>query len=104
MTSHFFSRTAQIIGAVAMLWIVPASAADLAVTACESAGTEIRSAVSGKKALTAARVASILRSAAQREKAASSQREHDRQISTGERNTSDVWYRRQFVLLVGVGF
>jgi|ERR1700690_895293 hypothetical protein len=102
MSSLFICRAARIVGPAAMLWIVPASAADLAVTACESVSAEVRSAVSGKKALTTARIASVLRSSVQRDKAASSQGDHP--TSSGERNTSDVWYRRQFVLLVGVGY
>ena len=102
MTSLFICRAARVLGPAAMLWIVPASAADLAITACESVGTEIRSAVSGKKALTAARISSGLHSSVQRDKTASSQRDHH--ISSGERNNSDVWYRRQFVLVVGVAY
>jgi hypothetical protein len=102
MTNLFFCRAARILGPVAVLWVAPASAADLAVTACEPVSTEIRSAVSGKKALTTARTSSVLHSSVQRDKAASSQR--DRQASSGERNNSEIWYRRQFVLLVGVAY
>jgi hypothetical protein len=101
MTSLFICQAARVLGPAAMLWIVPASAADLAVTACESVSTEVRSAISGKKALTTARIASVLHSSVQRDRTASS---GDHQISSGERNTSDVWYRRQVVLLVGVAY
>jgi hypothetical protein len=94
-------RMAKIIGPVAMLWIVPASAADLAVTACDSLSGELRSAVTGKKPLTTARISSALRPA-QRDRTASPQPE--RQAGTSERNYSDVWYRRQFVLLVGIAY
>ena len=102
MISPFICRAARILGPAAALWILPASAADLAVTACAPVGTEIRSAVSGKKALKTARISSVLHSSVQRNKTASPQRDH--QTSSGERNGSDVWYRRQFVLLVGVSY
>ena len=64
-----------------LLWIVPATAADLAVTACASVGTEIRSGISGKKALTAARISSVLHSSVKRDKTASSQRDHQTKAS-----------------------
>jgi hypothetical protein len=95
----FNFRMAKIIGPIAMLWIVPASAADLAVTACDSLSGELRSAVTGKKPLTTARISSALRPV-QRDRTSSP----ERQASTSERNYSDVWYRRQFVLLVGIAY
>jgi hypothetical protein len=101
MPSLFNFRMAKIIGPVAMLWIVPASAADLAVTACDTFSGEIRSAVTGKKPLTTARISSALRPA-QRERTPVSQPE--RRAAPSERNYSDVWYRRQFVLLVGIAY
>jgi hypothetical protein len=101
MINLFTRRAATIVGSAAMLWIVPASAADLAVTACDSFSGELRSAVTGKKPLTTARISSALRPA-QRGRTASPQPE--RQASTSERNYSDIWYRRQFVLLVGIAY
>jgi hypothetical protein len=102
MIGLFICRAAKVLGPAAMLWIMPASAADLAVTARQSVSTEFRSSVSGKKALTAARTSRVRHFSAQRDKSASAQR--DRQASSGERNNSEIWYRRQFVLLVGVAY
>ena len=102
MISLFIRRTAGVLAAAAMLWIVPASAADLGITSCLPDAGGMRSLTSGKKALTAARTSRVLHFSAQRDKSASAQR--DRQASSGERNNSDIWYRRQFVLLIGVAY
>jgi hypothetical protein len=60
----------------------------------------MRSLTSGKKALTAGRSLFVQRATVQHDRPASAPR--DRQDS--DRNYSDVWYRRQFVLLVGIAY
>jgi hypothetical protein len=83
-----------------MLWIAPASAADLAVTACQPDANGMRSIVYGKKALTSGRPLFVQRSTVQTERTASARR--DRQVS--DRSYSDTWYRRHFALVIGVGY
>jgi hypothetical protein len=100
MISPFTRRAAMILGTAAMMSSVPASAADLAITACRPDAGGMRSIVSAKKALTAGRPILVPRTSTEYDRTATVQR--DRQDS--EKRPADVWYRRQFVLLVGVAY
>jgi hypothetical protein len=83
-----------------MLWVVPAAAADLAVTACLPDASGARSIASGKKALTVGRPLLVRRSSVQYERSTSAKGDR----VGGDKKYSDVWYRRQFVLVVGVAY
>src|SRR5579871_6969280 len=103
MTNLFTCRVAMVVGSAAMLWIVPASAADLAVTACKSVTSEARPATAIKRAQTARQSFVVQRPTGQPDRTTSAQ--PDPQTGSGERNNSDIWYRRQFVvLMVGVAY
>ena len=95
MINSFARQAAIILGSAVMLWIVPASAADLTVSSCRPDAGGMRSLTAGKKALTAGRPLFV--SPARYDRIASTPRD-------GARNYSDAWYRRQFVLLIGVGY
>jgi hypothetical protein len=88
------------LAAATILWLVPASAADLTVTSPQPNTSGLQSLTSGKKASTAGRPLFVQRAAVQQDRATGAQRDrHD-----SGRNYSDAWYRRQFVLLLGVGY
>jgi hypothetical protein len=101
MTNLFVCRVARVLGSAAVLWIVPASATDFAVTACASDGTEVRSATAGKKALMGERYSSVVPPLHGDRIAKFQRHRHARYV---DRNYYDTWYRRQFVLMLGVAY
>jgi len=84
-----------------MLWIVPASAADLAATPGQSVAIETPTALAGNKPSTVARISSILHTSGRRGEANA---QRDRHASVSDRNYFDSWCRKQFVLLLGIAY
>lgn len=93
MTSLLTRRVARVLGSAAALWIVPASAADLAIRACPDIAQMRPTAV--KKVATTGR-SSFHRPVVHHEPAPA--------VRTVDSDRSDVWYRRQFVMLVGIAY
>ena len=100
MINSFTRQGAIIFGSAAMLWVMPALAADLAVTISQPDASGMRSISSGRKALTAGQPLLVRSSSIQSERTISA---HGDRLA-GDKKYSDVWYRRQFVLMLGVAY
>jgi hypothetical protein len=96
MTNLLSRRAARVLGSAAALWIVPASAADLAIRVCPPDTVEVRS-TAGKKIVTAR--PSFYRPVVHHGPAPTV---HAAAVLRERQNIarSDVWSGRQFVMLV----